>query len=217
MRIFYPWLIVIIAAALTSCGSITQSLKPPISAQPQTELITAYTELAKAGGTLFTLDPQQSTVRIYVFRGGRFAALGHNHVLSAPKFVGFFYMPSADPTEARFDLKFRLDQLELDDPTIRASLGPAFASKLSAEAITSTREHMLGTDNLQADQFPLVRIHSMQIVGAAPKFAVKIQIQLHGQTRRCGFLFRWKGCQRNCRYQDPWCCVKLILLCSRFH
>jgi hypothetical protein len=38
-------------------------------------------------------------------------------------------------------------------------------------------------DNFQADQYPFVRIHSLQIAGEAPKFAAKIQVQLHGTER----------------------------------
>jgi polyisoprenoid-binding protein YceI len=42
---------------------------------------------------------------------------------------------------------------------------------------------MLGEDNMQADRFPFVRIHSLQITGEAPKFAAKVQVEMHGQTR----------------------------------
>ncbi|TXH75238.1 YceI family protein [Thiobacillus sp.] len=147
----------------------------------QAELKAEYSALSGASGTVFTLDPSQSTVRIYVFRGGRAAAVGHNHVLSAPQFVGFFYLPVTGAENGRFDLAFRLDQLEMDNPKYRSSLGSAFASILSPEAIKGAREHMLGVNNLQADKFPFVRVHSLQITGESPKFAAKVQIEMHGQ------------------------------------
>ena len=109
--------------------------------------------------------------------------MGHNHVFSAPQFTGFFYLPSNEVNNARFDLEFRLDELELDNPAIRSAAGKGFASKLSSVAINSTREHMLGEDNLQANRYPFVRIHSLHISGEAPKFAAKIQVTLHGQSR----------------------------------
>jgi polyisoprenoid-binding protein YceI len=80
-------------------------------------------------------------------------------------------------------LEFRLDQLELDRPDDRARLGAAYGATLSAADIDSTRAHMLGEENLQADQFPFVRIHSLQIVGEPPKFAAEVRIELHGQQR----------------------------------
>jgi polyisoprenoid-binding protein YceI len=62
-------------------------------------------------------------------------------------------------------------------------LGSAFASFLPAGAIEGTRDHMLGEDNLQADRFPLVRVHSVEITGEGPKYAAKIEVELHGQKR----------------------------------
>lgn len=174
------------AAAITllSCTAISPS---PTSGEAltqsdrQTELIAEYAALSGVSGKVFTLDPSQSTVRIYVFRGGRAAAVGHNHVLSAPRFVGFFYLPATGAANGRFDLAFRLDQLEIDNPKYRSALGSAFASILSPEAIKGAREHMLGVNNLQADQFPFVRVHSLQITGESSKFAAKVQIEMHGQ------------------------------------
>ena len=42
---------------------------------------------------------------------------------------------------------------------------------------------MLGEDNLEADKVPFVRIHSVQISGESPKYAAKVAVELHGQTR----------------------------------
>jgi polyisoprenoid-binding protein YceI len=147
------------------------------------DLSSIYSSLGNAGGKVITLDPQSSAIRIYAFRGGRAARLAHNHILTAPKFTGFFYLPSGGTSGARFDLEFRLDQLEIDDPMLRSTLGSAFATKLSAADIEGSRKHMLGEDNLQADRFPFVRIHSLEISGDGTKFATKVQIEMHGQKR----------------------------------
>jgi polyisoprenoid-binding protein YceI len=179
--------ILITAVSLVSC---TSSPVAPVSERtvaPQLgrakDFAAHYAELSKAQGKLFNLDPKVSSVRIYVFRAGRAAKVGHNHVLSAPDFNGYFFLAPAGAAASSFDLEFRLDQLEIDNPDHRSTLGKAFATQLSPEAIASTREHMLGEDNLQAMRFPFVRIRSVQISGEAPKFAAKIAVQLHGQTR----------------------------------
>jgi hypothetical protein len=135
------------------------------------------------GETVFRLDPDTSTVRIYVFRGGKAPKLGHNHVLSAPMFEGTFHLSSAGASSSRFDLRFRLDQLVLDKPEHRAALGANFASPMSEDAIEGTRRNMLGDKMFQAGTYPLVRIRSMQISGDAPKFAARVEVELHGQTR----------------------------------
>ena len=142
-----------------------------------------YAELARGGGKVYRLEPENSTVRIYVFRGGRAAKVGHNHVLSAPKFAGFVYLPSAGFANTRFDLEFRLDELEFDNPETRASLGSAYASALSNDDIRGARDHMLGDENLQAKRFPFVRVHGVGVIGEAPKLAANVQVELHGQMR----------------------------------
>jgi hypothetical protein len=142
-----------------------------------------YRALGAAGGQVFALDAARSSVRIYAFRGGKAAQYGHNHVLSAPAFDGFFYLAPAGALESRFDLAFRLDQLLVDQSEHRAATGGSFASAVSASATESTRDNMLGEFGLQATQYPWVRISSLQIAGEDPKFAARIQVELHGQTR----------------------------------
>lgn len=178
---------VIAAMILLSCAPIPATSPAGEMAFAQgvlhRDLKAHYAALAEAGGRVFALDPDKSAVRIYVFRGGRAARLGHNHILSAPRFVGFYFLPSAGASNGRFDLEFRLDQLEFDNPAARSALGSTFTSILSREDVEGARSHMLGADSLQADEFPLVRVHSVRIAGESPKFAADIQIGMHGQTR----------------------------------
>jgi len=147
------------------------------------DLAASYAALQSSGGRAFKLNPKTSTVRMYAFRAGRAAKFGHNHVLAAPEFQGFFHLAPDGPAASRFDLAFRLDQLTFDDPQHRTALGPAFASVIAADDTVSTRNNMLGDNNFQAARFPFLRIQSLQIVGDAPKFAAKIAVELHGQTR----------------------------------
>jgi hypothetical protein len=169
---------------LLGCSAVLRAPQtgtvPSVTSDDGAALQAIYSELGRAEGKVFTLTPHDSVVRIYAFRAGRAARLGHNHVLSAPQFAGFFYLPSNGAASGRFDLVFRLDQLEVDNPAYRSTLGAAFASVIAPDAIESTREHLLGADGLQADQFPFVRIHSLQVSGEAPKFAAKVQVDMHG-------------------------------------
>lgn len=178
----------LVCAVLAGCASTTvpapESTKVEVMATiPATDLTQTYAGLRAAGGRVFTLNPKTSQLRMYAFRAGKAAKFGHNHVLSAPEFQGFFSLSPEGPAASRFDLVFRLDQLAFDDPQHRAALGPAFASSISAEDTASTRNNMLGDNNFQAARFPFLRIQSLQIVGDAPKFAAKVAVELHGQTR----------------------------------
>jgi polyisoprenoid-binding protein YceI len=185
MRIIHP---VLLSIALAACASTPVSPTEPAKADASqglsaTDLVQTYESLRIAGGRFFALNPKTSTVRLYAFRGGKAAKFGHNHVLSAPEFQGFFNLAPEGTAASRFDLVFHLDQLVFDDPQHRAALGPAFASVISAEDTASTRNNMLGDNNFQASRFPLLRVRSLQIVGESPKFAAKVSVELHGQAR----------------------------------
>ena len=172
--------------SLLSCtlpNPLSEAPAGQASSQTWDGIARAYDDLRQTAGKVFVLDPASSNVTIYAFRAGPAAKLGHNHVLSAPAFSGYFYLPQAVASNAKFDLEFRLDKLEIDNPALRLLLGRGFSSELPQEAIDGTRDHMLGEDNLQADKFPFVRIHSVQISGESPKYAAKVAVELHGQTR----------------------------------
>jgi len=175
------------AALLSSCGTTPASPQPSPAivgaGEESARLEKIYADLGNAGGKVYVLDPKSSAIRVNVFRAGASARFGHNHVLSAPEFTGFVYLPEGGPSGARFDLEFRLDQLEIDNPAYRSNLGKAFSTPIPEDATRGTRENMLGENNLQAARFPRVRIHSLQIAGEAPKFAARVQVELHGQTR----------------------------------
>jgi hypothetical protein len=175
------------AATLVGCNVISPRSTPDAAPVAQSggapDLKAIYSDLGRAGGKVYTLDPRSSVIRIYAFRGGRAARLAHNHVLSAPQYTGYFHLPPSGATDARFDLEFRLDQLEIDNPAQREALGAAFASKLTPADVEGSRKHMLGEENLQAERFPFVRIHSLQIAGDGTKFAANVQVEMHGQKR----------------------------------
>ena len=135
-------------------------------------------------GTRFALDPAHSVVRIHAFRAGRAANLGHNHVLTVPRLDGVLLLPLVDSLAgARFELAFRLDELAVDLPDMRAALGPGWASLMTTEAIAATRANMLGESNLQAARFPGVVLYGRQIVGELPKLVAELEVELHGQRR----------------------------------
>ena len=177
---------VIAAIVLLSCAPIP--VTPPADEMAfaqgtRRDLQTEYAAMGHGKGKVFAIDPDKSVVRIYVFRGGLAARSGHNHVVSAPRFVGYCFVPATGVSGGRFDLEFRLDELEIDAPVSGSALGSAFASNLTREDIEGARRHMLGADNMQADEFPLVHVHSVRVVGEAPKFAADVQVEMHGQTR----------------------------------
>ena len=187
-------LMLLVLAACTTTLEPVNSPVPPHRADPTgaadwpAEMAGLRQQALRQAQQPLSVDASESQVRIHVFRAGRAARLGHNHVLSVPKLQGLVLLPtdlsSGNPEGAAFELSFRLDELELDAPAQRAALGSAWASALSAEAIAATRANMLGAAGLRADAHPEVRLRSLTFRGAAPKLALWVEIELHGQRQR---------------------------------
>lgn len=177
----------LLLAVLLGCNAPApvQAPQSPSPAEvPGAGLADIYAELARNGSEVFAVPPgSASGLRIYVFRGGAAARMGHNHVLSAAQLQAYASLPSDRPAEARFDLQLRLDQLVVDDPVVRASTGGNFAGVRSASDIEGTQRNMLGPKNMDAGHFPEVLVRSIAIEGDWPMLLARIGITLHGVTR----------------------------------
>lgn len=146
------------------------------------------------GGVHWRVDPGASLLQVLAFRQGALSALGHNHVLTAPRLQGWLQLPAgvtepdrltpAQLSATRFALALRLDELVLDDASQRARLGPAFASRPDADAIAGTRANLLGESMLDAARFPWLRVQSVGLRGEAGHVLAEVEIDWHGQQRR---------------------------------
>ena len=129
-------------------------------------------------------DAPGNELRVYVFRGGTAARLGHNHVLRAGDL-------RVDWLAAGPQLRFRLDALEIDPPALRARAGEAFASSVDAEARAGTRANLLKA--LDAANHPEVRVRTLSQTGEGALRAVEAEITLHGVSRRQSFVAEVAG------------------------
>jgi len=116
------------------------------------------------------IDSAASLIAVTVRRGGVLARLGHDHVVAARTITG-----TVTPAEHRAQFQFRLDQMTVDEPALRAIAG--LDKQPSQDAIDGTRTNML-TRVLDADRYPLVQV---QVTGAGP--LLRAAITLHGVTR----------------------------------
>lgn len=179
---------VLLLPALAACQ--TAAPQPALTAPvPDTDLRAEYQALAP-NGTVYAVDPAASRVRIFVFRAGAAARLGHNHVLSVPKFEGYVSVPSEQAADARFELRVPLAELVVDDPDLRRETAGNFSGERSADDIAGTRRNMLGTRGLSADQFPIVRLRSVAVEGDWPVLVAQVEVTLHGVTRAQAVMLR---------------------------
>lgn len=112
----------------------------------------------------------ESLVAITVRRGGPLARMGHDHVVATRQLEGF-----VDLAQGRTELRFRLDQLQVDEAEQRKDAG--LDTQPSPDAIEGTRRNMFNKV-LQAAAHPWV------VVRAARDGAfLNAQVTLHGVTR----------------------------------
>ena len=137
-----------------------------------------YQKAAQAGKKVYRIDAQQSLITITVRRGGALARLGHDHVVASRSLEGF-----VAPDAGRADFHFRLDQLTVDEPALRAAA--ALDTQPSTDAIAGTRANMLNRV-LEADRFPVVMLHAERAAGAVGSpgaETLRLTVTLHGVAR----------------------------------
>lgn len=131
----------------------------------------------------YRVSSERSDVRILVYRGGPLARFGHNHVISAGSVTGDVYL---DPVfhRSRLQLTLPVTDFQVDPTAMRRVEGEAFASEPSAEAIAGTTENMLGSEILNAEQHPEIRIESVKLLGPEWGPDITFNIEIRGESRQ---------------------------------
>jgi hypothetical protein len=107
----------------------------------------------------YRVDDRASLVLILVYRDGRMARLGHNHVLAVRQLAGEVVVPK-DTAATTFKLEFPVAALSIDEAALRAEQGEDFKATIDPASVDGTRDHMLGEKQLDAAHFPVIRLQS---------------------------------------------------------
>ena len=153
--------------------------RPQLPAErPPTERASVDPRMTR-GATVYEIDARQSEIRALVFRTGRLAKLGHNHIISSGELSGRVYLQS-EFSRSGFELRMPVASLIVDDPTLRAQEGEDFPGEIPEKDIAGTRENMLSPKVLDAQGFPEVTITAIGAGGAPPSAEMTFQIVLRG-------------------------------------
>ena len=153
------------ALAISACG--TQPPAPP--AAPPAAAVPAL----QASHSAHRIVAGESLIAITVRRGGPLARMGHDHVVATRQVEGF-----VDIEQGHSELRFRLDQLAVDEAALRKEAG--LDTQPSVDAIDGTRRNMF-SKVLQADAYPWVQVRATFEPGT--KDRLRADITLHGVTR----------------------------------
>ncbi len=126
----------------------------------------------RPGVRLLHIAPDESLLTITVRRGGALARLGHDHVVASHTLQGV-----VAPAPGRAQFQFRLDEMTVDEASLRQAAG--LTTTPSADAIAGTRHNML-VRVLEAERYPWVGIDARR---TGDKQVFDADITLHGVTR----------------------------------
>ncbi len=130
---------------------------------------------------VYSVIAERSKILIYVYRGGPFARLGHNHVIRAGDLTGLIHVTD-DLSVARADLSFSAAGLEIDPIADREAAGPDFATTLSDSDLKATRNNLLGHALLDAANHPFIRVQIRPVRREGRSLDLLAQITLKGVT-----------------------------------
>ena len=147
------WLLLAGVLALGACRTPPPPPPPPAPEAPAAPVIVPERI------DHYRVDDQASQVLILVYREGRMARLGHNHVLRVRQLSGEVVVPK-DTASTTFTLEFPVAALSIDETALRAAQGEDFKATIDPASIEGTRGHMLGDRVLDAAHFPGIRLQS---------------------------------------------------------
>jgi YceI-like domain len=172
-RILPPLAVGLLAAG---CAAGTRSSAP--AAMPPASAVSAPRPAEIEGATLYRVNAAASQVDILVYRGGTFARLGHNHVMTSKTVSGRVWLHS-QLDRSGFELMFPVAELIVDDAAARRAAGPEFPPDIPPDDKEGTRKNMLRAEVLDAVQFPQISLQAVRVSGSqqAPQITTRITIK----------------------------------------
>jgi hypothetical protein len=148
---------------------------PAAAAVPETGAI-------PAGAREYHVVPEESLLRIFVYRGGAMARLGHNHVIASHQLTGTVYVTEVG-TQTRFDISFPVGDLTVDEPELREQAGPDFPPGVPQSARDGTHDNLLSEALLDAAHYPTIRLRATDVIEAADGYDMGVEISIKDQLR----------------------------------
>lgn len=171
-------LLLVCVALLGGCGPRRAEL--PATAGPAVQARPA--PLVPAGAQVYRVDPDGSIVTLRVYRAGRLAALGHNHVITSTTEAGTAWS-TGELEGSGFEVRVPVAGLMVDDPAARAAAGADFPGEVSEAAREGTRGNMLRAEVLDGEHFPEIVVSGDALGGSWAQPVVAARVTLRDTTR----------------------------------
>lgn len=136
-------------------------------------------------GVAYRIVPEESEIRLLVYRDGPLARFGHNHVITGSARGELHAAESV--AASRFRIEVPVREFVVDPAPARTEEGDAFKGNVSEAARRGTRENLLGPRLLDADAHPFIVIESIAMQGPRWNPEVTARVTLRNATRNLRF------------------------------
>ena len=165
---------------LAGCQTSPPAQAP--SAEPAPAAPAPAEPAVPAGAHEYAVVAEESLLQILVYRGGAMARLGHNHVIASHQLSGSVFLTD-DPLQSRFDIRFPVGELTIDEPAMREMAGPDFPPGVPQSARDGTRKNMLSEALLEGEKYPQIRLRATDVAKSGEGFDVGVEITIKDQVR----------------------------------
>ncbi len=170
--------IIFLSLLLVACQMPTG----PIATAPITDLPASQPLLEWPTKTqTLTIEASSSDLHILVYKEGRLARLGHNHVISVHNLRGSINL-EPQISDSSVQIILPVDSFVVDEELLRVYYGDDFNTRLTSTQKAGTRENMLGPRLLDVDRFPFIEIRSTGITGKLPDLVFDLAVTVKDVT-----------------------------------
>jgi polyisoprenoid-binding protein YceI len=156
-----------------------QTSPPPATTAPPAA--NAAPAPVPAGAREYKVMAKESLLQILVYRGGAMAKLGHNHVIASHDLAGSVFV-AKDPLATSFDIHVPVNELTVDEPTLRAAAGTDFPGAVPQNARDGTRVNLLSVALLDGANHPDIRLRATGFKETGEGYEAGIEVTLKGAT-----------------------------------
>ena len=170
----YRWWLGIVGLAC-----LTAACQRPVSRVEPADGLAPLKPVAAA--SVLVIDSSRSRLLVKVYRDGRMASLGHNHVISSHDLAGEVYL-APDIADSVVEVRVPVERFVIDDPALRAEAGPDFPGELDADAVSGTRANMLGEKQLDSSNWPQIVLRGRITGGRVPELELRAEVRVREQV-----------------------------------
>jgi hypothetical protein len=128
----------------------------------------------------YKIDSGNSEIRVLVYRAGRLANLGHNHVLVSHAVTGLVQV-GGSISASSFSFTVPVESFVVDESAARQEEGGDFSSDVPEEAKSGTRRNMLSKAVLNGAEFPTISVTSVSLAGTPDALSARLTVNVAGR------------------------------------